>query len=120
MGIDRIGKGAPVAPPPAKPETPSVGATGSTFEVRPEKTQVSAPPGQIESTPLERLHAGHIDVKGYVDLKVEEATALLKGLRPTEIQAIRETLRAHLTSDPALVDLVKHAAETTVPPPPEE
>lgn len=119
MAIDRIGKGGPVAPPQAPSEAnPAEKAekTGRTFEVRSEKSEAkagAAEVGGVAATPLARLHAGHVDVNGYLDLKVEEATAALKGLNPTELSAIQKMLREQLVSDPALSDLVKSAAGAT-------
>lgn len=116
MAIDRIGKGGPVAPSQAPSEANQAGKsekTDKTFEVRSEKTEAKAAAaavGGVSATPLERLHAGHVDVNGYLDLKVEEATAHLKGLNPTELSAIQKMLREQLVSDPALSDLVKSAA----------
>jgi hypothetical protein len=61
------------------------------------------------ATPLERLRAGQIDVNTYMDQKVTEATAHLRGLRPSELDSIQRMLRDKLASDPALADLVKGA-----------
>jgi hypothetical protein len=131
MGIDRIGKGAPSAPPkPAsaaeraedagKPEkSGQVGATGKTFEVRPSPTSASPPPATAStapvapttaaSSPLEKLRAGEIDLDRYLDLKVNDATAHLGGLRAHESEELRALLRTQLTTDPSLVDLVRQA-----------
>jgi len=86
MGIDRIGKGGP--PPPAAPASskgagPSERVRGPEpsrpFEVRPgdraAEAAKAAPIAPTGLSPLERLRAGQIDVNGYVDLKVEQATA---------------------------------------------
>ena len=42
---------------------------------------------------LERLRAGEIDLDGYLDLKVNEATAHLHGLGTTELEGVRALLR---------------------------
>jgi hypothetical protein len=120
MGIDRIGKGG--APPPSTPPVSPKGAGPSDrvrgpepsrpFEVRPERAAESAKASQIAPTgmsPLERLRAGQIDVNGYVDLKVEQATAHLEGLSPVELGSVKSMLRNQIVSDPALADLVKQA-----------
>ncbi len=112
MGIDRIGKGAPPpAPEPAagvekKEKTFSVDRA-SAAEARPATQAVDA---TAPSTALARLRAGEIDVNGYVDLKVDEATRGLEGLSRTELDAIRKVLRDQIATDPGLVDLVRHAA----------
>src|SRR5262245_31888469 len=108
MGIDRIGggKGAPSAAPTGaeakeQPSSPfDVAGTGRTEPAAP--VAANAPPG-----PLDRLRAGEIDARAYVDLKVEEATRHLHGLPPADLEAIRDELRHRLLSDPALADLVQ-------------
>lgn len=119
MGIDRIGKGGGL---PQAPDAQGVkdagaikstGAPTKTFEVdRSSPKQVDRThetSGVDPSSPLGRLRAGEIDVNGYVDLKVEQATANLKGLSPTELADIKSALRDQLATDPGLVDLVKGA-----------
>jgi uncharacterized protein (DUF2342 family) len=127
MGIDGIGKKGPPAPPPPKeaggPSRPT--EAGRAFEVsRP------VPPGHAEQvragaieaprTALDRLRAGEIDVNGYVDLKVDEATAHLGKLPPVELEAIRSTLRDRLGTDPTLTDLVRTATGHAPQPPQDE
>ncbi len=122
MGIDGIGKRGPPTPPPPR----SVGGAA-----RPQETsrafQVSKPTDeppraeQVEAVPaprtaLERLRSGEIDVRGYVDQKVEEATAHLQKVPAAELDAIRRALRERLSSDPSLVDLVRTATGEAVPP----
>src|SRR4051812_32212253 len=106
MAIDRIGKGAP---PPA-PETSGAGSaerrgpTESTFSV--DRTEGGAPARPVDaasatdaSSPLARLRAGEINVDGYVDLKVDEATRGLEGLSPAELQDIKKILRDQMATD---------------------
>jgi hypothetical protein len=123
MGIDRIGKGG-AAPPggsagPASSGSPSsterAGEAERAFEVRPagaeaRTTDASVVAGAAPSSALERLRAGKIDLQGYVDQKVEEATAHLHGLGAEQLEAIRSMLRAQVVNDPALADLVTQAA----------
>jgi hypothetical protein len=120
MGIDRIGKGGPVAPPP----TTEVGGKDAApqaerpFEVRAEKTAATAPAAPIApaTTALERLRAGEIDLQGYVAHKIQEATAHLHGVPPAELEAIKRILRDQISTDPALIDLVRHATGAAPPP----
>jgi hypothetical protein len=120
MAIDRIGKGG--LPPVAPKETASIErATGAekTFEVRADRTVPSSAVGAVQPTdptPLERLRAGEIDVDRYVELKVELATAHLRGLPSHQLESIRATLRAQVAGDPALADLVRHATGRTPTP----
>ncbi|MGO8992316.1 MAG: hypothetical protein ACLQVI_03235 [Polyangiaceae bacterium] len=116
MGIDGIGKGGPPAPPtPAsgseRPERARGGEASRPFEVDPSKTAAAAvaPAAPAGTSPLERLRAGEIDLDGYLDLKVSEATAHLKGLRAHEMEGLRSLLREQLTGDPSMVDLVEQA-----------
>lgn len=122
MGIDRIGKGGA---PPATPEVAGSGASGvekkggpdkPAFSVeRPEASRAAqaAAVEAAETTPLARLRSGEIDVNGYVDLKVDEATRGLVGLSPAELADIKKVLRDQLATDPGLVDLVRQAAGKT-------
>ena len=120
MGIDRIGKGS--APPPgagtgAGPSERADRIRGPEpsrpFEVRTEKSAESAKASEIAATSgpsaLERLRAGQIDMNGYLDLKVEQATAHLHGLSAHELGAVKSLLRDQIASDPSLTDLVKQA-----------
>jgi hypothetical protein len=61
------------------------------------------------TTPLDRLRAGEIDLDRYLDLKVNEATAHLQGLRAHEMEGLREMLREQLSGDPSMVALVEQA-----------
>ncbi len=125
MGIDRIGKGGA---PPVVPDagggdpiarTGAAPRTDAAFSVeRGAKADGAAPVDA--ASPLGRLQAGEIDVNGYVDLKVDEATRGLEGLSPTELGDIKQVLKDQLVSDPGLVDLVRNATGHVPSPPPEE
>lgn len=127
MAIDRIGKGGTL---PQVPDTAGPGAaqkTGATFEVgRTESatgadatTKATGIEGTSASSPLARLRAGEVDVNGYVDLKVDEATKGLHGLPPADLAEIKSMLRDQIRTDPGLADLVK-TATGKMPSPPEE
>ncbi|MFO0664881.1 MAG: hypothetical protein U0174_13075 [Polyangiaceae bacterium] len=136
-GIDGIGKRGPAGPPVG--EAGDVGRAGSVGEARSkegvatyrevtgsrassEAANVGALGGASNVTgasPLERLRAGQIDVNGYLDLKVDEATAALSGLPHAELDTIRRALRTQLATDPTLSDLVTKATGS-VPSPSEE
>jgi len=121
MAIDPIGKKAPPAP---SPETSgparSGGAAGSfgPFEAPRAPAPAQAAPVGTELGALEQFRNGHLDLQGYLDLKVSEATAHLSALPPVQLDAIRKALRDRLAVDPALVDLVR-AATGKVPEPPD-
>ena len=127
MAIDRIGKG--VALPPT-PETGGPGGATKTggpaapFAVeRSEKAGPAAPTQDTQGTettsPLARLRSGEVDVNGYVDLKVDEATKGLEGVPAAELAEIKSVLRDQLRTDPGLADLVRTVAGKS-PSPPEE
>jgi hypothetical protein len=120
MGIDGIGKGGPKLPLGGPAETTKA---GQPFEVtRPEKAGPAAGVSKVQGaavSPLEKLQAGQIDLNGYLDLKVENATASLKGLSPVELDGIKKALRDQLATDPTLADLVKSATGAS-PAPPED
>jgi len=139
MAIDRIGKGAGLPPTPEGAGTGAAGGAGktdATFKVdRPDPTgatrdvsgvgasnQANAAEraGTVDPTsPLGRLRAGEVDVHGYIDLKVDQATSALKGLSATELDAIKGVLRDQMRSDPGLADLVR-TATGKMPTPPED
>jgi len=124
MAIDRIGKGGGAPPIPEAGGTGAVGPKGAVdkpFQV--ERAKGAEAPQQVDATnatsPLARLRAGEIDVHGYIDLKVNEATASLSGLSPTELDAIKKVLRDQMATDPGLSDLVR-TATGQIPKPPED
>ncbi len=121
MGIDGIGKKGPVAPPPAAGTGGAArgAGTGRAFEVPGASPAAEARPVAGAHTALERLRAGEIDVNGYVDAKVHEATAHLGALPPAELERVRQALRDRMATDPALMDLVR-TATGAVPPPPSD
>jgi uncharacterized protein (DUF2342 family) len=116
MGIDSIGKKGPPAPPPP---TTGKGVEGASRASRPFEAPATATSGaegaakagsvEAPRTALERLRAGEIDVNGYVDIKVHEATTHLSALPPAELEQIRSSLRDRMAGDPTLVDLVRTA-----------
>lgn len=133
MAIDRIGKGAGLPPTPEGAGTGGAGGvkkTDATFKVdRAEQTRGAGEANAAEraggveglspTSPLARLRAGEVDVHGYIDLKVDQATSALKGLSAAELDEIKSVLRDQMKSDPGLADLVR-TATGKMPTPPEE
>lgn len=123
MGIDGIGKKGPPGAPPAAgtPGASRARETGKPFNVdESQKSGGAARAAEVSAaapTPLERLRAGEIDVKGYVDAKVQEATAHLGPMPPEKLEQLRAALRERIGSDPLLVELVKKATGHVPPPP---
>jgi hypothetical protein len=136
MAIDRIGKGAGLPPTPegaGTGATSGAGKTDATFKV--DRSDPAGATGATRATneanaaeraggvdptsPLGRLRAGEVDVHGYIDLKVDQATSALKGLSPTELDAIKSVLRDQMKTDPGLADLVR-TATGKMPTPPED
>jgi hypothetical protein len=116
MAIDRIGKGGPPAEVPKAEAGKPAGAAERTFEVRAEKAQAAG----AASSALEQLRAGKLDVEGYLQMKLDEATAHLQGLLPADLETIRHALRQRLASDPALADLAKQASGQAPPASPDD
>jgi hypothetical protein len=121
MGIDRIGKNGPPVPVPETGGPSGARPAGSSFQVpaTSSATPVASPgldPTRAAGAALERLRAGDVDLGGYVDLKVHEATAHLSALPAVELEKIRGALRERLANDPTLVDLLKTATGETLPP----
>jgi len=115
MSIDGIGKTG-TGPIPAPPgATPPAGGTPAATPFRVERpAEVSAArtegaPG-VEDAPLARLERGEIDVAQYLDLRIEAATSHLRHLGPDDLEFIRGALRAELSRDPALIELVRRAS----------
>jgi hypothetical protein len=106
MGIDGVGKkGGPKGVDGTSNEAKPVG-DGAKFD----PTQAASPDAPVKAAdPLERFHSGEIDLNGYLDEKVLEATEHLGALLPRELAAVRAMLREQLESDPSLLALVKQA-----------
>ena len=136
MAIDRIGKGAGLPPTPEGAGAGGAGGaskTDATFKVdRSDPTSATSATGATGATnatqaaggvdptsPLGRLRAGEVDVHGYIDLKVDQATSALKGLSAAELDEIKSVLRDQMKSDPGLADLVR-TATGKMPTPPED
>jgi uncharacterized protein (DUF2342 family) len=119
MGIDGIGsKGPPAPPPTGGPQGPArTPEAGRAFEVDRKAAPVAAAPAEAPRGALERLRAGEIDVDGYVDAKVHEATAHLGVLPPARLDEIRAALRDRMRSDPALAELLRTAVGHAPSPP---
>ena len=132
MSIDRIGKGGALPPTPETQGTGSAAPTGAPGAFKVDRadpaTQASGAEraertGAVAATdaasPLARLRAGELDVRGYIDLKVDEATSALQGMSSAELDEIKSVLRDQLSTDPGLADLVR-TATGKMPTPPED
>ena len=107
------GPGAP-APSPAPSSTTKIEpSTGKSFSEavrgegidRAKGTEAAAGP-----SPLERLRKGEIDLKAYVDIRVEQATAHLDGvLARADLEKMRAELKDVIEQDPDVAALVKAA-----------
>ena len=127
MAIDRIGKGGALPPTPetgGPAGATKAGGPAAPFAV--ERSEKAGPAASTQNTqateatsPLARLRSGEVDVNGYVDLKVDEATKGLKGVPAAELAEIKSVLRDQLRTDPGLADLVRTVAGKS-PSPPEE
>src|SRR5262245_18550896 len=110
MGIDGIGKGGAPKPPTgidrtSAPSWSEVGSSGAEFKVG-----KAAPSEAVSTASLDQVRSGAITVSQSLDIKVGEATShLVPRLSGEQLSFVRESLRAQLSSDPALVDLVKSA-----------
>jgi hypothetical protein len=70
------------------------------------------PHARQASLPLQRFHAGELDLDGYPDAKIEEATAHLRGPPRAKLELVRALLRKFAETDPALADLIRLAIRT--------
>jgi len=119
MGIDPIGKGAGPHPPVASPDAARVSTSDRAFDLGGAGSTEHVARVESPSGPLEQLSAGIINLDGYLDAKVNEATAHLQILPSEELEAVRSALRDRLAADPTLVDLVRQATGA-LPRPPDE
>ncbi len=126
MGIDGIGNrggaggiggaGAPGSPA-AGGTTGPTGAKETSFDAHLDPSKAGGASGagaadtvgSVHNGPLAQLRSGQIDLNQYLDQKVDQATAHLGALPAQQRSAIREALRAQMSSDPALTDLVQKA-----------
>lgn len=124
MGIDSIGKKGPPLPSAAGVSGVSGASSGARvhppFEAPDVRGAAKVDAPSAPRTALERLRAGEIDVNGYVDIKVNEATSHLAGLPPSELGRVRSALRVRMAQDPTLVDLVRTATGSVPRPPTDE
>lgn len=112
MGIDGIGKrGGPQGVPTPGTAAPTQ-KTGKSFETELQRTDGAHATGHIDAlapSALDDFKAGRIDMNGYLDRKVQAATAHLEGMPAADLQQIRGMLREQLASDPAFTELVQNA-----------
>lgn len=127
MGIDGIGKGRGVPPTGVPDASPNEVAGKAPFRVERGTSDASSSvtgstsvgsAGEV-SPALAKLRAGEVDVNGYMDLRVDEATRGLEGLPPAELAEIKRVLRDQMATDPGLAELVTRATGEA-PTPPEE
>ncbi len=121
MGIDRVGKGVPPVEVPGLEgaSAPAVPAQPFTVAGAAAAAAVSSPgaPGA-----LDRLRAGELSLDGYIESRVDEATAHLVGslppggVAPGALESLRSALRDRITSDPMFVELVQTATGQTPEP----
>jgi hypothetical protein len=106
MGIDNVGNKGPIAPTIARP-------VEKVRSVRPFEVEKKSSSSQVEAaqpkTPFEHFQAGNVDVNGYIDMKVQEATSHLQTLSSRQLESVRSILRDHVSNNPVLSDLVGSA-----------
>ena len=96
--------------------TAGAGSAGAPFEVSRSDAPPPRPVTEVQpSAPLEAVQHGRLDVKGYVEAKVQEATAHLSHLSPTQLEAVQGIVREQLLADPHLAELVQQATLSTLP-----
>ncbi len=125
MGIDGIGRGGGIPPGPGSPGGPGgaggpggpdgpgrsgpAGAAGKEFSPNPVDAAEGVS-GAERSEALGKLEKGELSLDEYLDGQVQEATQHLEGrISPEQLEAIRQTLRDEMSSDPVLVELVQRA-----------
>jgi hypothetical protein len=107
MGIDRIGRagGASVTPVVTGAAEPAVSVSESFRSLAKQSVSETSAASLVD-----QLKAGQIDMNRYLDLRVDQATVHLQGVvDPERLDFIRESLRAQIERDPALLELVQAA-----------
>lgn len=116
MSIDRIGKG-PLAPTPGLSGV-SPASSKRAFEVggATPAGAASAASGAQGVSPADQVRRGELDVKAYIELRVDEATRHLQGrLAPGDIDRVKQALHDQIAQDPAIQEMIK-AATGQLPP----
>ncbi len=99
------GATGPAAPAPSSPSAAE--KKGASFG---ETLGVKGAEQAGGATPLERLRSGELDLKGYVEVRVREATTHLEGLlSPDDLAKVQDELRDAIENDPDIAALVKGA-----------
>lgn len=111
--VGGIGGGGPpgkiggVGGPGAPAVDPRAGANKASFN---ETLGAKQAEGAQSTSPLERLKSGELDLKGYVDVRVRDATSHLEGvLAPDDLAKVQDELRDVIENDPDIAALVKGA-----------
>jgi hypothetical protein len=117
MSINGIGKGGPPVGVPG-----DIAPAGRAGQAGPTGGEFSASKSEASqkvqgASALDQLRAGTLTLPQYLDVKVGEATHHLDGkVSGEQLAFVKSSLRAQLSSDPVLIDLVK-AATGSLPPP---
>ncbi len=112
MGIDGINK-----PGGPKPEIAGPAQSDLKFKDQLDVERTSRSEHVGAPSPLEQLHAGTLTIDEYLDAQVNAAVAHLQGKLPAEqLDFVKASLRAQLSTDPVLVELVRRTTGTTLSP----
>ena len=113
MGIDGINKpGGSSKPGVAGPEP-----NDQDFRDKLDVDRTSRAEHVGAPSPLQQLHAGTLTLDQYLDAQVNAAVAHLQGKLPAEqLDFVKESLRAQLSTDPVLVELVRRTTGSTLSP----
>ena len=111
MSIDRIGKGSGVAGPAS---AAGAGAASSKQVFEASGTKGAAEVSKVSLA--DRVRGGEIDMKTYLDARVEQATRHLEGrLSTPDIERVRGMLKTQMAEDPAVQEMIQ-AATGRMPP----
>lgn len=121
MGIDKIGKNTGVQDTTGAAATEGSAPVERSFaEVHAEKmSRAEGTTAAAGTSPLDRLKSGELDVNGYIDARIDQATQGLKGLSSSQLGSIRLVLREQMLTDPNMSELVRQATGHA-PKPPED
>jgi hypothetical protein len=116
MAIDGIRKG----PTPATGPHSAVGSAGATpkaFEVgKPSETGTA--PGVDAASPAAlaaRVRSGELNLAGFVEAKIDQATAHLRGMSTEALSDIKEMMREKMMHDPLVSEWVAELTGKSAP-----
>jgi hypothetical protein len=116
MAIDGIRKGGTPAIGP-NAGVGSAGAPSKAFEVG-QSSAAGAPPAvdaAAASSLASRVRSGELDVAGFVEAKIDHATAHLAGMSPEALGDLKQMMREKMMHDPLVSEWIAELTGKSAP-----